>query len=59
MLLFQCGSIKTFFFLIPSPALKNPSPALTVPFPVNTFPNKDAPKVPNSILRKPPFCYFV
>ena len=38
-------------FLIP--------PALTVPFPVNKFPNKDAPKVPNNILRNPPFCSFV
>ena len=39
--------------------LKMFSPALTVPFPANKFPNKDAPKVPNNILRKSPFCYFV
>ena len=30
-----------------------------VPFPVKRFPNKDAPKVPNSINKKPPFCSFV
>ena len=34
-------------------------PALTIPFPVNKFPNKLAPRVPNNILRNPPFCYFV
>ena len=37
----------------------NPSLALTVPFPVNNFPNKDAPNVPSSIDKKPPFCSFV
>ena len=31
----------------------------TVPFPDNMFPNKDAPKVPNNILRNPPFYSFV
>ena len=50
---------KSFLFLIPSPALKNPFPVLTVPFPVNKFPKKDAPKVPNNILKKPPICSFV
>ena len=51
------------FFLIPSPALKNPSPALTVPFPdkcfVNRSPSKLAPKVPSNILKNPPFYSFV
>ena len=37
-----------FFFLIPSPARITPSP------PVNKFPNNEAPKVPNNMLRNPP-----
>ena len=48
-----------FVFFLPSPALIIHSPALTVPFPVNKFPNKDAPKMPNNILRKPLLCSFV
>ena len=49
-----------------------PVPALTIPFPflypksalkslfpVNKFPNKLASKVPNNILKNPPFCSFV
>ena len=36
-----------------------PIPALTIPFPVKNFSNKLAPKVPNNILKNPPFCYFV
>ena len=49
------------FFLIEEPliALSIPSPALTVPFPDNKLPNKDAPKEPNSIDKKPPFCFFL
>ena len=51
------------FFLIPSPALKNPSPALTVPFPdkffVNRSPSKLAPNVPSNILKTPPFYSLV
>ena len=51
------------FFLIPSPALKNPPPALTVPFPdkffVNRSPSKLAPNVPSHILKNPPFCSFL
>ena len=43
----------------PEPVLAIPSPALTVHFPDNKLPNKDAPKVPNNILRNPPFCSFV
>ena len=34
-------------------------PALTIPFPINKFPNKLAPRVPNNILKNPPFCSFV
>ena len=30
-------------------------PVLYIPFPVNKFPSNDAPKVPNSILKNPPF----
>ena len=40
------------------PALIVPSSALIVPFPVKKFSNKLAPNVPNTILRKPPFCPF-
>ena len=47
------------YFLIPSPALKNPSLTLTVPFPDNTFPSKEAPRVPRGILKNPPFRSFV
>ena len=43
---------------IPFPLLF-PEPALKIPFPVNKFPNKLAPKVPNNILKNPPFCSFV
>ena len=57
----------------PEPALKTPfpflffevedkgrpEPALKIPFPVNKFPHKLAPKVPNNILKNPPFCSFV
>ena len=39
-----------FFFLIPSPARITPFP------PVNKFPNNEATKVPNNILRNPPLC---
>ena len=44
------------------PALTNPfpflfpEPALIIPFPDNKFPNKLAPKVPNSTLKNPTFC---
>ena len=34
-------------------------PALTISFPDNKFPNKLAPRVPNGILKNPPFYYFV
>ena len=44
-------------FLVPSPARKTPSPARTTPIPPdNKFPNKEAPNVPNNILRNPSFC---
>ena len=33
--------------------------ALTVPLPVKKYPDKVANKVPNNILRNPPFCSFV
>ena len=36
-----------------------PVSALTVPCPVDKFPNKLAPKVPNNILKSPPFYSFV
>ena len=36
-----------------------PEPAITIPFPVNKFPIMLAPKVPNNILKNPPFCSFV
>ena len=41
-----------------SAVLIMPSLALIVPLAFNTFPYKLAPKVPNSISIKPPFCYF-
>ena len=48
--------------LDPKPALIVLSPALITPLPdkffVNTSPSKEAPKVPLSIDRKPPFCSF-
>ena len=34
------------------------SSTLITPLPVNTVPSKLAPKVPNNVSRKPPFCYF-
>ena len=43
---------------IPFPFLF-PEPALTIRFPANTFPYKLAPKVPNNVLKYPPFCSFV
>ena len=36
-----------------------PEPALRIRFPANKFPNKLAPKVPNNILKNPPFYSFV
>ena len=42
---------------IPFPFLL-PEPALIIPFPANKFPNKLAPKVPNKMLKDPPFCSF-
>ena len=42
--------VNLTFFLIPSPARVTPLP------PVNKFPNNEAPKVPNNILRNPPLC---
>ena len=39
-------------------ALTVPSPVVIVLLPVNRFLNKLAPKVPNNILRNPPFCSF-
>ena len=36
-----------------------PEPALVIPFPVTKFLNKLAPKVPNNVLKSPPFCSFV
>ena len=42
--------INLIFFLIPSPAHITPFPT------VNKFPNNEAPKVPNKILRNHPFC---
>ena len=48
--------------LEPSPALIVPSPALITPLPDkpfdNTSPSKEAPKVPNNILRNPPPLHF-
>ena len=45
-------------FLEPQPALIVPSPALITPLPdkffVNRSPGKEAPNVPNNILRNPP-----
>ena len=38
-------------FLDPYPTLAVPSPALITPLPANTFPDRLAPSVPNSILR--------
>ena len=51
--------LELFLTEEPYPALTIHSPALTVPSPVNKFPNKDAPKVSNSIDKKPPFRSFV
>ena len=54
-----------FHFLFSVPGLTIPFPflfpelAFTILFPVNKFPNKLAPKVPNKILKNPPFCSFV
>ena len=54
-----------FSLLFPEPALTTPfyflilEPALKIPFPVDKYPNKRAPKVPNNILKNPPFCRFV
>ena len=46
--------------LEPYPDLIAPSAALIVPLPdkffVNRSPSKEAPKVPNNILRNPPLC---
>ena len=46
--------------LEPYPALTVPSPALITTLPDkpfdNTLPSKEAPKVPNNILRNPPLC---
>ena len=42
--------VNLIFFLIPSPARVTPFP------PVNKFPNNEAPKVPNNILRNLPLC---
>ena len=46
--------------LEPSPALIVPSPTLLTPLPdkffVNRSPSKEAPNVPNNILRNPPLC---
>ena len=46
--------------LEPLPALIVPSPALITPLPEKPFnnasPSKQAPKVPNDILRNPPLC---
>ena len=36
-----------------------PELALRIPFPVKKFSIKVAPKVPNNILKNPPFCSFV
>ena len=41
-----------------SPAVNITSPVLTAPLPANRFPNKQAPKVSNSITKSSPFCYF-
>ena len=38
---------------------RRPEPGLTTPFPAKMFPNRLAPKVPNKILKNPPFCSFV
>ena len=35
-----------------------PEPGLPFPFPDNKFPNKLAPKVPNKILKNPPFVFL-
>ena len=43
---------------IPFPFLF-PEPALTISFPVNKLPNKLAPKIPNIMLKNPPFYSFV
>ena len=56
--------IQGFFTTFPSPARKTPSPARKTPLPLdkapdNTFPNKEAPSVPKSIDKNPPFCYLV
>ena len=50
--------IELFLIEGPQPALAIPSPALTGPSPDSKFPNKDAPKVLNSIDKKSPFCSF-
>ena len=42
--------------LEPYPALIVPSPAPITPLPDNISPSKEAPKVPNNILRNPPLC---
>ena len=39
------------------PALITPSPALITPFPDSKLPNREAPSVPRSIPRNPPFCF--
>ena len=48
-----------YFFFNPCPVLYIRCPVLNNPFPVNKLPNKDASKVPNNILKNPPFCSFV
>ena len=55
-----CQWVGSQIFLDPLPALIVPSPALITPLPnkffVNSSPSKEAPKVPTSSDRKPPFC---
>ena len=36
-----------------------PKPALNTSFPANMLPKKLTPKVPNNILKNPPYCCFV
>ena len=59
----MCRKSEKFFkegFLEPKPALIVPSPALITSLPDKPFdnisPSKEAPKVPNNILRNPPLC---
>ena len=52
----HCFPVPALTILLP---FLFPEPALTIPFPANKFPNKLAPKVPNNILKNPPFCSFV